>query len=63
MEWWIVHRQRAQHKPGDLDRPRRTTGRDYRVPLIFEQGACAEAMTIRDTKAEAGAVTEALGED
>jgi len=63
LEWWIVHRQRAQHKPGDLDRALAELQAEiYRVPVekLMEHGRLrAEAMTIRDTKAEAGAVTEA----
>jgi hypothetical protein len=63
LEWWIVHRQRAQHKPGDLDRALAELQAEiYRVPVakLLEHGRLrAEAMTIRDTKAEAGAVTEA----
>lgn len=63
LEWWIVHRQRSQHKPGDLDRALAELQAEiYRVPVekLLEHGRLrAEAMTIRDTKAEAGAVTEA----
>jgi len=63
LEWWIVHRQRARHKPGDLDRALAELQAEiYRVPVekLLEHGRLrAEAMTIRDTKAEAGAVTEA----
>jgi hypothetical protein len=63
LEWWIVHRQRAQHKPGELDRALAELQAEiYRVPVekLIEHGRLrAEAMTIRDTKAEAGAVTEA----
>ena len=63
LEWWIVHRQRSQHKPGDLDRALAELQAEiYRVPVekLLEHGRLrAEAMTIRDTKAEAGGVTEA----
>lgn len=63
LEWWIIHRQRAQHKPGDLDRALAELQAEiYRVPVekLLEHGRLrAEAMTIRDTKAEAGNVTEA----
>jgi hypothetical protein len=63
LEWWIVHRQRAQHKPGDLDWALAELQAEiYRVPVekLLEHGRLrAEAMTIRDMKAEAGAVTEA----
>lgn len=63
LEWWIIHRQRAQHQPGDLDRALAELQAEiYRVPVdrLMEHGRLrAEAMTIRDTKAEAGGVTEA----
>jgi len=62
LEWWIVHRQRAQHKPGDLDRALAALQAEiYRVPVekLMEHGRLrAEAMTIRDTKADQGGVTE-----
>jgi len=63
LEWWIIHRQRAQHAPGDLDRALAELQAElYRVPVerVMEHGRLrAEAMTIRDTKAETGGVTEA----
>lgn len=63
LEWWIIHRQRWQHKPGDLDRAlAELQSGIYRVPVekLMEHGRLrAEAMTIRDTKAEQGGVTEA----
>ena len=62
LEWWIVHRQRGQHKPGDLDRALAELQAEiYRVPVekLMEHGRLrAEAMTIRDTKADQGGVTE-----
>jgi len=62
LEWWIVHRQRAQHKPGDLDRALAELQAEiYRVPVekLMEHGRLrAEAMTIRDTKADEEGVTE-----
>ena len=62
LEWWIIHRQRAQHKPGDLDKALAELQAEiYRVPVerLLEHGRLrAEAMTIRDTKAESGGVTE-----
>lgn len=62
LEWWIVHRQREQHKPGDLDRALAELQAEiYHVPVekLLEHGRLrAEAMTIRDTKAEQGKVTE-----
>jgi len=63
LEWWIVHRQRSQHQPDDLARALAELQAEiYRVPLekLMEHGRLrAEAMTIRDTKAEEGSVTEA----
>jgi hypothetical protein len=63
LEWWIIHRQRAQHAPGDLDRAlAELQAAIYNVPVegLMEHGRLrAEAMTIRDTKAEKGGVTEA----
>src|SRR6266568_6934545 len=63
LEWWIIHRQRAQHQPGDLDKALAELQAEiYRVPVdrLMEHGRLrAEAMTIRDTKAENGGVTEA----
>ena len=63
LEWWIIHRQRAQHSPGDLDRALAELQAEiYHVPIdrLMEHARLrAEAMTIRDTRAEAGGVTEA----
>ncbi|HMG76084.1 MAG TPA: hypothetical protein VK582_21455 [Pyrinomonadaceae bacterium] len=63
LEWWIIHRQRAQHPPGDLDKALAELQAEiYHVPVdrLMEHGRLrAEAMTIRDTKAENGGVTEA----
>lgn len=63
LEWWIIHRQRAMHAPGDLDRALAELQAEiYKVPVerLMEHGRLrAEAMTIRDTKADAGGVTEA----
>ena len=63
LEWWIIHRQRAEHKPADLEKALAELQAEiYRVPLerMIEHGRLrAEAMTIRDTKAEAGGVSEA----
>jgi hypothetical protein len=62
LEWWIVHRQRADHAPGDLARAlAEAAAVVYKVPAdrLMEYGRLrAEAMGIRDTKAEAGGVTE-----
>jgi hypothetical protein len=63
LEWWIVHRERARHKEGDLARALAELQAElYHVPVekLMEHGRLrAEAMDIRDTKAEAGGVTEA----
>jgi hypothetical protein len=63
LEWWIIHRQRANHAPGDLERALAELQAEiYQVPVerLMDHGRLrAEAMTIRDTKAEAGGVTEA----
>lgn len=63
LEWWIVHRERAQHQDGDLSRALAELQAElYHVPVgkVLEHGRLrAEAMDIRDTKADAGGVTEA----
>jgi hypothetical protein len=63
LEWWIVHRQRADHPPGDLARALAELQAEiYGVPIerLMDHGRLrAEAMTIRDTRAEEGGVTEA----
>ena len=63
LEWWIIHRQRAKHQPGDLDRALAELPAElYRIPVerVMEHGRLRqEAMTIRDQKAKAGGVTEA----
>ncbi len=63
LEWWIIHRQRAEHGPGDLARALADLSSElYQMPPErFAEHARlrAEAMTIRDTKAESGGVTEA----
>jgi hypothetical protein len=62
LEWWIVHRQRDQHAPGDLDRALAEAAAElYRVPaekLMEYVRLRTEAMNIRDHKAVAGGVTE-----
>ena len=62
LEWWIVHRERRRHAPGDLDRALADLQAElYRLPSeSFDEHARlrAEAMSIRDTKAEQGGVTE-----
>jgi len=62
LEWWIVHRKRKANAPGDLERALADLGAElYRVPadkLAEHARLRAEAMEIRDTKAEQGGVTE-----
>jgi hypothetical protein len=62
LEWWIIHRQRADHAPEDLPRALAELQAEiYHVPIdrLMEHGRLrAEAMLIRDTKAEQGDVTE-----
>jgi hypothetical protein len=62
LEWWIVHRERKAHAPGDLERALADLEAElYRVPaerLAEHARLRAEAMTIRDDKAEQGGVTE-----
>jgi len=61
--WWIIHRERAKHPPGDLAHALAELQAEiYRIPIerLQEHGRLrAEAMTIRDTKADTGGVTEA----
>jgi len=63
LEWWIIHRERAKHPPGDLARALAELQAEiYRIPIerLLEHGRLrAEAMTLRDTKADTGGVTEA----
>ncbi len=63
LEWWIIHRQRAQHQPGDLDRSLAELQAElFQLPAdkFMEHARLrAEAMLIRDDKAEAGGVSEA----
>jgi hypothetical protein len=63
LEWWIIHRERDRHPPGDLESALADLSAElYRMPAErFTEYARlrAEAMTIRDTKADQGGVTEA----
>jgi hypothetical protein len=63
LEWWIVHRERKKHAPGDLDKALAELPAElYQIPIekMMEHARLrAEAMTIRDDRAEAGGVTEA----
>lgn len=62
LEWWIIHRERDRHDPNDLVVAlAELAGEIYQQPAAdFMEHARlrAEAMTIRDTKAAAGGVTE-----
>jgi len=62
LEWWIVHRERAKYQDGDLANAlAEATSALYNEPTekFLEYGRFrAEAMKIRDTKAESGGVTE-----
>ncbi len=62
LEWWIIHRDRAKHKSGELDRALAELQAEiYHAPVdrLMEHGRLrAEAMTIRDRKAETGGVAE-----
>ena len=62
LEWWIVHRERRAHAPGDLERALADLQSElFRIPaerLTEHARLRAEAMEIRDTKAEQGGVTE-----
>src|ERR1044072_2937397 len=63
LEWGIIHRERARHTPGDLELALAELQAEiYRIPVerLMEHGRLRpEAMTIRDTRAEASGVTEA----
>jgi hypothetical protein len=63
LEWWIVHRERKAHAAGDLERALAELAAEiYQMPVepFMEHARLrAEAMEIRDTKAEAGGVSEA----
>jgi transposase-like protein len=62
LEWWIIHRERHSHAPGELEKALADLSAEiYRVPaerLAEHARLRAEAMLIRDAKAEAGGVTE-----
>lgn len=62
LEWWIVHRERHKYQEGDLARAlAKTAAAIYLMPAdnFLEHGRLrAEAMKIRDTKAETGGVSE-----
>lgn len=63
LEWWIVHRERATAPAGSLERALAELQAEiYQMPATaFAEHARlrAEAMLLRDRKAEAGGVTDA----
>lgn len=63
LEWWIIHRERKKHAAGDLDKALAELPAEiYQIPVeqLMEHARFrAEAMTIRDSKAETGGVGEA----
>jgi len=62
LEWWIIHRERAQRPRTDLDRSLADLQAEiYQQPqeqFAEHARARAEAMLIRDDRQEAGVVTE-----
>jgi hypothetical protein len=62
VEWWIVHRERKKHAPSALTRALADLPAElYQMPVerFMEHARLrAEAMTIRDDRAEAGGVSE-----
>ncbi len=62
LEWWIVHRERKQHQPGDLARALAASAAEvYQVDaarLTEHARLRADAMAIRDDRAAAGGVSE-----
>jgi len=62
LEWWIVHRERDKHRSGDLASALAALSSElYQMPAVrFTEHARlrAEAMTIRDTNADKGGVSE-----
>jgi len=63
LEWWIIHRERSRHPEGDLDRALANLAAEvYQLPADkFAEHARyrAEAMILRDDRAEAGDLSEA----
>lgn len=62
LEWWIVHRERRRHAPEDLPRALADLQAElFRVPaerLAEHARLRADAMEVRDTKADHGGVNE-----
>jgi hypothetical protein len=63
LEWWIIHRQRARHAPGDLAESLAALQAElYGLPAVrFREHAQAraDAMLLRDQRAQAGQVSTA----
>lgn len=63
LEWWIVHRDWTRHPPGALGHAcAEATAFVYRIPVdsILAHGQLrAQAMILRDARADTGKVTEA----
>lgn len=63
LEWWIVHRQRAQHQGGDLEKAlAESAAAIYNIDpgILYDYAKFrAAAMDIRDTEQEKGGVSEA----
>jgi hypothetical protein len=63
LAWWIIHRERGRHAPGDLERALAELAAEmYQIPpeRAWEHARFrAEAMTVRDERAASGGVTEA----
>ena len=63
LEWWIIHRERDKYSRADLDRSlAELPAAIYQLPVekfTAHARLRAEAMVLRDTKAEQGGCTEA----
>ena len=63
LEWWIIHRQRNLHPPGDLEQSLAVLQAEiYQKPadrFTIHAQKRAEAMLLRDQHAETGGVSEA----
>ena len=63
LEWWIIHRERKRHSREDLDRSLADLQAEiYQIPadrLARHANLRAEAMLLRDEKADSGGVSEA----
>jgi hypothetical protein len=62
LEWWIIHRQRTEHAPGDLERSLAALQASiYQRPqslFTAHAKARADAMLLRDERAAAGGVND-----